>query len=373
MSTAFWFTPEVGCTVGPAWSRCDRSLVLTAKAVRVMAGNPGGGWGGGPGGGQPPGGFGQGPGGFGQPQQGGFGQPQQGGFGQPQQGGFGQPQQGGFGQPQQGGFGQAPDASASGFGQPPGGGFGQPPGGGFGQPPGGGFGQPPGGGFGQPPGGYPSQQGYPPQGFQQPGFNQVPPQPQGSSKKGLFIGIGVVALLGVCGVVVAMGAAAKKKERETYGALSAACSGTPVPGARMYNPATRPHKLVGVARSTPSAAWDTLMSLIPSARRATNVADTDVVACFEPPVEIPLGTCETWTTRNGRRVLGSTRTYPRVRQMRVIRLVSAQTGVLLNQGTLIGEMPTTCNGFSGTASASTFRGSLPDADEVEIYVAPLLQ
>ena len=322
-----------------------------------MAGNPGGGWGGGPGGGQPPGGFGQGPG----------------GFGQPQQGGFGQPQQGGFGQPQQGGFGQAPDASASGFGQPPGGGFGQPPGGGFGQPPGGGFGQPPGGGFGQPPGGYPSQQGYPPQGFQQPGFNQVPPQPQGSSKKGLFIGIGVVALLGVCGVVVAMGAAAKKKERETYGALSAACSGTPVPGARMYNPATRPHKLVAVARSTPSATWDTLMSLIPSARRATNVADTDVVACFEPPVEIPLGTCETWTTRNGRRVLGSTRTYPRVRQMRVIRLVSAQTGVLLNQGTLIGEMPTTCNGFSGTASASTFRGSLPDADEVEIYVAPLLQ
>ncbi|MEZ4393633.1 MAG: hypothetical protein R3A48_21400 [Polyangiales bacterium] len=340
-----------------------------------MAGNPGGGWGNGPGGGQPPGGFGQGPGGFGS-QPGGFGSqpgaPSQPGFGQAQ--GFGQPPggqpPGGFGQPP-GGFGQPP----GGFGQPPGG-FGQPPGGqppgGFGQPPGG-FGQPP-GGFGQPPGGFPSQQGgYPPQGFQQPGFNQMPPQPSGSSKKGLFIGIGVVALLGVCGVVVAMGMAAKKKERETYGALNAVCSGTGVAGARMYNPATRPHKVVGIARSSPASTWDTMMSLIPSARRATNVADTDVVACFEPPVEIPLGTCETWQTRNGRRVLGSTRTYPRVRQTRVIRLVSAQTGVQLQQGVLIGGMPTTCNGYSGRASASTFRGSLPGADEVETYLAPLLQ
>ena len=115
------------------------------------------------------------------------------------------------------------------------------------------------------------------------------------------------------------------------------------------------------------------MSIIPSARRATNVADTDIVACLEPPVEVPLGTCETWQTRNGRRVLGSTRTFPRVRQMRVVRLVSAQTGVQLQQGTLVGRMPTTCSGYSGRASASTFRGALPGADELEVFVAPLLQ
>jgi hypothetical protein len=56
-----------------------------------------------------------------------------------------------------------------------------------------------------------------------------------------------------------------------------------------------------------------------------------------------------------------------------VRLVSAQTGVTLQQSTLVGPVPTGCNAFVGRASASTFRGAAPDSDQVELYLAPLLR
>lgn len=271
-----------------------------------------------------------------------------------------------------GGWGNGPFGPPGG-GQPPGG-FGQPPGG-FGQPPGG-FGQPP-GGFGQPPGGFGQPPGYPPQpnfsqpGYPPPGFNQVPPQP--SSKKGLLIGVGVVLILGACGAAIAVGAAMRKKEQQTYGALKDVCAGRGVASARMYNPASPPHKVVGISRSAPAAEWDVRMSLIPSARRATGVSDADIVMCFEPVVEQTLGTCDVWTTRNGIRVPGTTRNYPRVQMFQPVRLVSAQTGVTLQQGTLVGPEPTRCTVTYGRSSVSTFRGSNPGADQVELYLAPLLR
>jgi len=176
-----------------------------------------------------------------------------------------------------------------------------------------------------------------------------------------------------CGVVVAFAAAARKKEQQTYGALKDVCGGRGVAAARMYNPATQPHRVVGIARSSPAAEWDVRMSLIPSARRAANVADTDIVMCFEPVVEQAQGTCDVWTTRNGIRVPGTTRNYPRVQLFQPVRLVSAQTGVTLQQGTLVGGEPPRCNATYGRSTASSFRGSAPGADQVELYLAPLLR
>lgn len=202
------------------------------------------------------------------------------------------------------------------------------------------------------------------------GFNQRPPQ--SSSKGGLVVGIvvAVVALLCVGGVVAAV--IADQKQKATFAPLKTVCSGQGVASARMYNPATPPHNVVGVSRSSPTDDWDVSMSLIPSGRRATTVAGTDIVMCFEPVIEQTLGTCDTWRTRNGIRVPGSTRNFPRVQLFRPVRLVSAQTGVTLAQGTLAGGEPSGCNVTFGNPSASTFRGSSPDSSQVNDFLAPRL-
>ena len=72
------------------------------------------------------------------------------------------------------------------------------------------------------------------------------------------------------------------------------------------------------------------------------------------------------------RVPGSTRNFPRVQLFQPVRLVSAQTGVTLNTGTLVGGAPAGCNVSFGTPSASNFRGSAPDRSVVNTYLAPLL-
>ena len=94
--------------------------------------------------------------------------------------------------------------------------------------------------------------------------------------------------------------------------------------------------------------------------------------CFEPVIEQRQGTCDTGRTRNGMRVPGSTRNLPRVQLFQPVRLVSAQTGVTLNTGTLVGGAPAGCNVSFGTPSASNFRGSSPDRSVVNTYLAPLL-
>lgn len=120
----------------------------------------------------------------------------------PAQGAAPQAPQQGYGQPPQQGYGQQP-----GYGQPPQA-YGQPPQQGYGQPPQA-YGQPPQQSYGQPP----QQYGQPPQQYGQPPYGQPPgqpipsvpmgqpasphPRPAGtSSKKGLFIGLAALVLVG---------------------------------------------------------------------------------------------------------------------------------------------------------------------------------
>lgn len=191
--------------------------------------------------------------------------------------------------------------------------------------------------------------------------------PQSSSKKGIFIGIAVVIFGGLCVAGVIAAKAAHDKEQATFGALKTVCSGQGVASARMYTPTSTPHRVVGIARSTAGGEWSIQNSLIPSGRRPTDVAGTDIVMCFEPVIEQTVGTCDVWRTRNGIRVPGSTRNHPQIQIYRPVRLVSAQTGVTLNQTTLVGGAPPGCAG-----GGSSFRGSSPDDDEVNTYLAPLL-
>ncbi len=191
--------------------------------------------------------------------------------------------------------------------------------------------------------------------------------PQSSSKKGILIGIAAVVLGGACVAAMVAAKAANDKEQATYGALKTVCSGQGVAAARMYAPTALPHRVVGIARTTAGGEWSVQNSLIPTGRRSPDVAGTDIVACFEPIIEQNVGTCEVWRTRNGLRVPGTTRNVPQFQIFRPVRLVSAQTGVLLNQTTLVGGAPPSCSG-----GGSSFRGSSPDDDEVNTYLAPLL-
>lgn len=296
-----------------------------------MAGNPGG-WGPPPGGGGPfgpPGGGGGGP----------FGPPGGGG------GGFGPPGGGGFGPP---------------GGMPPsGGGFGPPGGGGPFGPPGGGGG---GGPFGPPGGGGGFNPMQPPGGGGQWGMPQPPPPSSSGSNKNLFIGIGVGVIALLCAVCGVVGYMKNKKDQETYGSLTAVCRGQGVSGARMYNPASPPHRVVGV-RHTSGGDWEVAMGMIPSGRQAQDVAGTDIVACIEPEQTNQLGTC-TWRGSGA---------WARSQKYFQIRLVSAQTGVVLNQGIVYGSMPRTCASYYGSRpTSSTFAGGSPGSFEVGNYLDPLL-
>ncbi|MBI5515312.1 MAG: hypothetical protein HY909_16155 [Deltaproteobacteria bacterium] len=311
-----------------------------------MSGQGQGGWG-------PPGGF--GPPGGGPP--GGFGPP--GGGGPP--GGFGPP--GGGGPP--GGFGPP---GGGGFGPPGGGGFGPPGGGGFGPPGGGPYGPPGGGAFGPPGGGPP---GFGPPGYGPPGGMPQPP-PSGGGNKGLLIGLGVAALLVVCGVCVVGAYLHDKKTQSTYGALTAACEGRAVAGTTAYTPGPATHRVVGAERAS-NGTWRISNSRIPSGQVPTGVSDTEVVACFGEATEVQIGTCEVWRTRNGIRVPGTVRTYPRMQSMLPVRLVSAQTGQQVMQGSVAGPMPRNCEGpFGPNPTASTFRGSTAGSTEVGPWLNAVL-
>ena len=299
----------------------------------------------------------------------------QGNWGSPPGGGggpFGPPGGGGFGQPPApGGFGQPP--APGGFG-PPGGGFGQPPGGGYGQPPGGGGFGPPGGGFGQPPsGGFGGPGGFPPAGppggFSQPGpwGGAPPPKPH---RTGLVIGIivGVAVLCTVCGVA---GYMHDQKTQSTYGALTAACEGRPVAGARAYVAGPGVHRVVGAEQKS-GGGWRIANGRIPNDQTPQGVADTEIVACLGEETRATLGTCEVYNTRMGVRVPGSQRTYSRTQQSLPVRLVVAATGQTLTVGSVVGPQPRQCSGNIGRPTSSTYEGSSVGSSQLGPWLSATL-
>jgi Tfp pilus assembly protein PilX len=86
-------------------------------------------------------------------------------------------------------------------------------------------------------------------------------------------------------------------------------------------------------------------------------------ACIEPEQTNQLGTC-TWRGSGA---------WSRTQKYFQIRLVSAQTGVVLNQGIVYGSMPRSCASYYGSRPTSTtFAGGSPGSFEVGNYLDPLL-
>lgn len=178
---------------------------------------------------------------------------------------------------------------------------------------------------------------------------------------------GIVVLCAVCGV---FGYLHDKKTQQTYGALTAACEGRPVPGARAYTPGAGVHRVVGAEQS--GSSWRIANGRIPNDQLPQGVSDAEVVACFGAESQTTLGTCDFYSTRYGVRVPGTNRTYTRTQKFVAVRLVAAATGQPITAGSVAGPMPTQCSQNIGRPSASTFQGSSPGSSQVGPWITSVL-
>jgi hypothetical protein len=180
--------------------------------------------------------------------------------------------------------------------------------------------------------------------------------------------VGIVVLCTVCGVA---GYLHDQKTQSTYGALTAACDGRPVAGARPYVAGPGVHRVVGVTRSS-SSGWRVSNSVVPNDQLATGVSDAEVVLCLGEETRIELGNCPFYRTRYGARVPGSDTNYARTQQSLPVRLVIAATGQTLTAGNVVGPAPITCSQSIGSPSTSTFQGSSVSSTQVGPWVAATL-
>ncbi len=179
--------------------------------------------------------------------------------------------------------------------------------------------------------------------------------------------MGIVLLCTVCGVGAYL---QNKKTQQTYGALTAACNGQAVPGARAYTPGAGIHRTVGAEMS--GGTWSITNSRIPNAQMPEGVSDAEVVACFGVETQTVLGTCEVYRTRYGARVPGTTRTFSRSQKYLPVRLVAAATGQTITTGSVAGPVPTACNSSFGNPTSSTFAGSSVGSSQLGPWLTSVL-
>jgi hypothetical protein len=177
----------------------------------------------------------------------------------------------------------------------------------------------------------------------------------------------VAVICVACGVA---GYLNNKKTQKTFGPLTAACEGRPVPGARAYVPGPGVHRVVGASLS--GGTWSISNSRIPDAQRPEGVADTEVVACLGEETQTMLGTCEVYRTRYGIRVPGTTRTFSRSQRYLPVRLVAAATGQPITMGSVPGPVPTACNSSYGNPTATTFQGGSVSSTQLGPWLSSVL-
>jgi hypothetical protein len=174
----------------------------------------------------------------------------------------------------------------------------------------------------------------------------------------------------VCSVCIVAGVLHTRRNEQVYGALTAACEGRAVSGARAYTPGPGVHRVVGAERV--GATWNITTVRIPNAQLPEGVSDAEVVACLGEETHTVIGTCEVWRTRNGLRLPGTTRTYPRTRKYLAVRLVSAATGQTITMGSVAGPMPTACNASFVNPTARTFQGASVGSSELGPWLTAML-
>lgn len=187
-------------------------------------------------------------------------------------------------------------------------------------------------------------------------YARPPAPPPGGSRPVLAI-LGIGAIAGLCGLAAIL----RAREVDEFGPLNGVCAGTPVPVARAFVPG-QPHRLVGMRMS--GGGWTLDASRVPWGVRATELHNTDVVACFGDEAAQTLETCTYQVYYRGRT---SAPSYARTVAQLPLRLVAASTGQTISQGVLQGAMPPACDsqGANG-ASANAFHVQGPSVGEADV-------
>lgn len=184
-----------------------------------------------------------------------------------------------------------------------------------------------------------------------------PPAPPPGNGRALLLVLGIGAIAGLCGLAAIL----RAREVDEFGPLSAACAGTPVPVARAFVPG-QPHRLVGMRMS--GGGWTLDASRVPGSVRATELHNTDVVACFGDEAAQTLETCTYAVNYRGRT---SEVNHPRTVAQLPLRLVAASTGQTISQGVLQGAMPPACDSQGGNgANANAFHVQGPSVGEADV-------
>ncbi len=184
-----------------------------------------------------------------------------------------------------------------------------------------------------------------------------PPAPPPGNARPLLAVLGIGAIAGLCGLASIL----RSREVDELGPLGAACAGTPVPVARAFVPG-QPHRIVGMRMT--GGGWTLDDARVPGSVRATELHNTDVVACFGDEAAQTLETCTYQVYFRGR---ASAQSYPRTVAQVPLRLVAASTGQTISQGVLQGAMPHGCDSQGGNgASANAFHVQGPSVSEADV-------
>ncbi len=200
-----------------------------------------------------------------------------------------------------------------------------------------------------PPGMYPQ----PPVG----GPQWQPPSPPRKGPPAVLVALGALAIGGVCAAAIV----AQQRQNDEFAPVLTACSGDGVHGARPFV-AAQPHRLAGARMS--GSGWTLDFFRVPTEMRASDLANTDVVACFGDSSPQTLETCEYTVYFRGR---ATPKSYPRTIDRLPVRFVAAATGQVLSQTTLQGPVPPACDsqGTSGsTPNAFHLQGAAVSSADV---------
>lgn len=156
------------------------------------------------------------------------------------------------------------------------------------------------------------------------------------NKRLIIIIIAVVLVCFCVGVVFAIAMFSISKENKTYGSLSEACHGNPVPDAASYSDTSGIHPAVGMKLY--GSKYSAYNYAIPDQALAEGVSDAQLVLCLKEAEKELLERCPYGKEGDDE----ATNVVERYSYELDVILVEAKTGNVLAEDTLVGDEPREC-------------------------------
>jgi hypothetical protein len=190
-----------------------------------------------------------------------------------------------------------------------------------------------------------------------------------NKRKILILGVILLVVCGVCSVVVAMASYSVNQEDQTYGAVSEACFGSPVPDAAAYAATSGIHPAVGMKLY--GTHYSTYNYPLPDNAVAASVSDAQVVFCLGDQEKVLLESCPYEYDSSGT----PTHVVERSQYELTIKLFEAKTGILIAEETLIGKAPRKCldeQFFSRRNKIITIDGEEVSDADIQAWLRPYI-